>query len=256
MPMSAVVIVADDLGMSEAVNRGIMQAFDRGLVTVASLMTNMPAFDDAVRGADDRGLRDRLGVHLNLTEGVPLSPELRRCERFCSPEGRLVWTHRNVWRLEESEQRALAAEFRAQVQRARDAGIRLSHLDSHHHVHTAWAIGGIAIAVAREFDIPHVRLSRNCGPNPGPARLAYKYLFNRRVHGAGLAHVRYFGSVRDVSSTVQGGRGPVEVMTHPTLDADESLLDRGVGPLADGIGELNLGMRKAVFRDLLVEHRS
>ena len=247
----AVVVVADDFGMSDAVNRGILQAFDRGLVTVASLMTNMPECDGAVQRAYDQGVDDRLGVHLNLTQGVALSPGIRRCARFSSPEGRLRWTHRNVWRLDVSEKEAVAAEFRAQLQRARGLGIRPSHLDSHHHVHTAWAIGGISIAIAREFSIAHLRLSRNCGPNPGPARLAYKRMFNRRLRRGGLAQVRYFGSVRDVASTVRSGRGPVEAMTHPALDAEGSLVDRGVGPLVDVLRELDPGVRRAVFRDLV-----
>lgn len=249
-PVTPVVVVADDFGMSEPVNQGVLEAFERRLITDASLMANMPAFDAAVNSAQERGLRNRLGVHLNLTQGHALSAEIRRCGRFCSSEGQLQWTHRNVWRLDASERLGVAAELRAQIRKVCDAGIQPAHLDSHHHVHTAWAIGSLAIALAREFAIPNLRLSRNCGPHPGAASSAYKFLFNRRVRGAGLSTMAYFGSARDASSIVGRPGGAVEVMTHPTLEPGGRLLDRGACDLEPAIAELDLGARMTPFGEL------
>ncbi|HEX7472399.1 MAG TPA: ChbG/HpnK family deacetylase, partial [Candidatus Limnocylindrales bacterium] len=216
---SAVVVVADDFGLSPEVNAGIVAAFERRLISATSLMANMPDFDAAVAVARDRGLTDRLGVHLNLSEGRALSVEIRDCPRFCGPDGTLRWRHRNVWRLDATEQRGIAAEWRAQLEKVRAAGIAPSHLDSHHHVHTALAIGMIAIAVAREYAVPTLRLSRNCGPDPGVAVGLYKRFFNGRIRSAGLSRMAYFGSAHDVRSILGSARGPIEVMTHPQLDA-------------------------------------
>src|SRR5436190_1453918 len=67
------VVNADDFGISRGVNRGIVEAHQRGLVTSASLMANLPAADDALTRAaicPDLGL----GLHLTMTAGRPLSP--------------------------------------------------------------------------------------------------------------------------------------------------------------------------------------
>jgi predicted glycoside hydrolase/deacetylase ChbG (UPF0249 family) len=254
MPQSIrpVVVVADDFGLSPAVNAGILEAFQRGLISATSLMANMPDFDAAVGAAHDLGLSDRLGVHLNLSEGQALSAEIRGCPRLCAPDGELHWKHRNVWRLDPAEKRGIAAEWRAQLGRVRDAGVAPSHLDSHHHVHTALAIGMIAITVAREFRVPTLRLSRNCGPDPGPAVRLYKRFFNGRIRSAGLSRMAYFGSAHDVESVLSSADGPVEVMTHPRLDASGRLVNDQDGELLEPlIAALGIADRMIGYRELL-----
>ena len=249
---SPVVVVADDFGLSPAVNAGILEAFQRRLISATSLMANMPEFDAAVAAARDRGLGDRLGVHLNLSEGPALSAEIRDCPRLSTPDGELRWKHRNVWRLDATERRGIAAEWRAQLGKVRDAGVVPSHLDSHHHVHTALAIGTIAITVAREFGVPTLRLSRNCGPDPGLAVRLYKRFFNGRIRSAGLSRMACFGSAHDVASVLSSARGPIEVMTHPQLDASGRLVNDRNGELLEPlIAALGIADRMIGYRDLL-----
>src|SRR5919112_1525178 len=67
------VVNADDFGISRGVNRGIVEAHRAGLVTSASLMSNLPSAEDALTRATtcpDLGL----GLHLTLTAGRPLTP--------------------------------------------------------------------------------------------------------------------------------------------------------------------------------------
>src|SRR6266851_1225134 len=59
------VVRGDDFGMCHAVNRGIERAFRDGIVTTASAMAPCPWFAEAVRIANDNGIR--LGVHQTLT---------------------------------------------------------------------------------------------------------------------------------------------------------------------------------------------
>lgn len=101
-----VIVNADDLGMSLGVNDAIFRAFDDGLLRSTSVLVHGPAFADAVTRLRARpGLR--AGVHLDTTEFHASADRLRS------------WTD--------------------QVQRARDAGIEPSHLDSHQHMHLRWA---------------------------------------------------------------------------------------------------------------------
>jgi predicted glycoside hydrolase/deacetylase ChbG (UPF0249 family) len=99
-------------------------------------------------------------------------------------------------------------------------------LDSHHHVHTEWAIGTAAIAVARQYGIKAIRLSRNCGPGIDFAHKLYKLLYNTRLRMYGLAKTRYFGSSADVQEILATASGDVEIMVHLTCEDAEKIPDR------------------------------
>ncbi len=224
------IVVADDLGRSADHNRAILRALEEGLVDTASLMTNMPGYEAARAAVIERRLG--VGVHLVLTAGEPLTEPVRRCSRFCTPDGRfLEWRARSgLFRLEAPERDAVARELRAQVERALRAGIEVSHLDSHHHVHNEWPIGSVAISLARDLGVPRVRIARNCGPGIGLASGAYKRAYNARLRRAGLAGTRYFGNARDRLHLRAGGASAAELvdfelMTHPQLDPAGGLVD-------------------------------
>jgi len=237
--MPPVVIVADDFGRDTSTTAAILQAFEAGLVSATSLLANMPSFEVAAAATHDRQLKGAVGVHLNLTEGTSLTEPIRCCRRFCDKDGAFRWTHRHVLKLEPDEIFAVSNEWRAQIQQIVAAGIRPAHLDSHHHTHTSWPFGTIAMALAREFKIPTIRLSRTFGPRPRPHVQLYKLLYNRRLHRAGFSMMAHFGSVADVASILLSSRGPVEVMTHPGFSEHGELIDRG-SPLAPVIDSLGL----------------
>ncbi len=219
-----IVINADDLGRTETINRAISDSFAQELISSASIMANMPAFEDARAIVAANSLNGRIGVHLNLTEGIPMTEAIRRETRFCDSSGRFKARGRNTWYLRHSAGQAVEAECSAQIEAVLAAGIRPSHLDSHQHIHTQWAIAPILIRLARRYEIPAVRLSRNCGRSPGAVKSAYKWAVNARIIRSGLAPTRHFGNAADTASLV-AFRGPVEVMVHPDLDAGGRIVD-------------------------------
>jgi len=157
------VINADDLGFSEGINRGIMDAFHAGALRSASVMVGMPAFADAVRRihASDGpgGAVLGVGLHFTLTAGRPLTlaPSLvdERSGEFLSV-GALV---RRALR-HRIKPREVADECAAQIARARDAGIRLTHFDAHHHVHLLPGVREALQSMVRAEGIPFVRRPR------------------------------------------------------------------------------------------------
>ena len=68
-------VVADDFGISEQRNLGIVDAMLHGVVTHTSIMANGAAATSAVALARQHGLSHRNNLHLNLTEGRPLLGE-------------------------------------------------------------------------------------------------------------------------------------------------------------------------------------
>jgi predicted glycoside hydrolase/deacetylase ChbG (UPF0249 family) len=245
------IVNADDFGASRGLNAAILEAFRRGLCSSTTLMANQPATDEAACLARENRLAEHVGLHLTLDLGQPVTEEIRRCRRFCDAEGRLALRRRHAGiRLDGSEQQALAAEIRGQIARCRALGLPLTHVDSHHHVHTAWAIGSVLIRVAREEGIPHLRLAGNCGGGESPLGALHAWLYNRRLRRAGLAGVDYFGSAEQVLQRIRTSRSAraaerCEVMVHPRL-RDGELVDATDGrPLEASLARI-AGQREAV----------
>jgi predicted glycoside hydrolase/deacetylase ChbG (UPF0249 family) len=243
------IVNADDFGASRGLNAAILEAFRRGLCSSTSLMPNQPATDEAACLARENGLARHVGLHLTLDLGEPVTGAIRRCRRFCDAEGRLAFRRTPpTLRLESSEQQALAAEIRGQIARCRTLGLPLTHADSHHHVHTAWAIGSVLIRVAREEGIARLRLAGNCGGEPIGA--LYGWLYNRRLRRSGLAGVEYFGSTAQVLRRIRATppartAGRCEVMVHPRF-RDGELVDATDGqPLEKSLARI-AGHRDAV----------
>jgi predicted glycoside hydrolase/deacetylase ChbG (UPF0249 family) len=132
------IVNADDFGISRAVNVGIIEAAEAGIVTSASMMVNLPAFADAVILARS-GPPISLGLHLTLTSGRPLSgvPSLVRKgtgEFYSLPT---FIARASMGLVDESD---IVRECTAQIDRMTEAGFHPTHLDSHRHIHIHPAI--------------------------------------------------------------------------------------------------------------------
>ncbi|HEY9182756.1 MAG TPA: ChbG/HpnK family deacetylase, partial [Gammaproteobacteria bacterium] len=151
------IVHADDFGIAEPVNLGIMEAHDRGIVTSVSLMATGPAFDHAVALAHTRPKLD-VGVHLVLTEHRPLTgtsvPSLVGADgRFAPHVTRLAGKRlRGAASLDE-----VRMELDAQIRRVRATGLAVSHLDGHQHVHVLPGIAGVVADLAAAHGIAAVR---------------------------------------------------------------------------------------------------
>ena len=152
------VINADDFGLSAGVNRGIMEAHAAGATSSASLLVNAAGFDEALRLARDAP-RLGVGLHLNLTAGRPVSPA-GQVASLCDRAGQLHTLPGFVARALAGRiaRPDVARECGAQIERARAAGVRLTHLDGHQHVHVLPGIWGPVVGAAREAGIAVVRV--------------------------------------------------------------------------------------------------
>jgi hopanoid biosynthesis associated protein HpnK len=173
------IVSGDDLGLHPGINAGVLRCHHEGIVTSASLCPSGAAFEDAVAGLRDAPGLD-VGVHLTLVGESPTLP----AERLptLAPQGRLpshfttLFLRLALGRVRESE---VEDELTAQVARARDAGLRPSHLDSHQHVHLHPALLPIVVRVARRFGIAAMRASPRL-ESPRSLRSALLTLASRR----------------------------------------------------------------------------
>ncbi len=136
--MRRLIINADDLGLTTGVNRGIVEAHQRGVVTSATMMANAGAVEDAVARARQAALS--VGCHVVLIDGAPLlAPQDvsslvvadGRGARF--REGWLGFAARALRKRLNQDQ--IAAEVEAQIRQIQKKGVPVTHVDSHKHVH-------------------------------------------------------------------------------------------------------------------------
>lgn len=155
--MRQLVVNADDFGYTRGVNRAILEACRNGVVTSTSLLANGAAFEDAVEAAASEPRLD-VGCHLNFIEGKPVSlPE--RIPHLVGADGWFLQAWQLAARLSlrmvpESE---LEQEAGAQIEKLLQAGIRVSHVDTHKHTHTHPAVARAIARAARRRGIGWIR---------------------------------------------------------------------------------------------------
>ena len=247
----AFIITADDFGYTQPINQAVIASFQAGLITHASLMVNMPFTEEACEMAEALpALGARIGCHLNLAEGVPLTDAIRRSTTFCSngefnePLGRSRFLP-----LSPGDRRALAEEVRAQIEAVRHRGFPGVYLDSHRYVHTMPNVAPVVVAVAHEMRIARVRPFLNCGPASWGWRGIAKALLNAWLASTRLKRVDYFGSIDDLATLAAEGEttfASAEVMTHPVMSADGVVQDGSDGPLAARLAELESALRVSI----------
>lgn len=135
--MRRLIINADDFGLTSGINRAIVEAHTEGIVTSATLMANGPAFSEAVQAAQSAA-RLGVGCHIVLVDGAPILDKSQVSTLATNRGGRLRdgfggMALAAITRRLAPEQ--IEAEATAQLRKLQAAGIAITHLDTHKHVH-------------------------------------------------------------------------------------------------------------------------
>lgn len=152
------IVNADDFGLTRGVNRAIIEAHTRGIVTSATLMASSSAFDDAVELARSHPTLS-VGCHLMFVDGAPLLPAgevdslIKSAGRFYQDIGSFA-IRALRGKLDAAE---IEAEAFAQIRKLRDAGIQISHVDSHKHTHLFPAVLRPVLNAARRCGVRAIR---------------------------------------------------------------------------------------------------
>jgi len=154
------IVNADDLGWTDGVNRGIVEAHRKGLVTSTTLLANGRAYDSALEAARQNPQLG-IGVHLSLDGGRPAAPADQVAgllndagELDGGTEGLLLRIASRRLRMEEVEQ-----EWDAQIREIRESGITPTHLDGHKHVQMLPGLFELALRLAKKHRIRAIRVA-------------------------------------------------------------------------------------------------
>jgi len=222
-----VIVNADDFGLSVSTNTAIEKCFTQGLISSATIMVNMPGFEDACRLVHKHGWEDRVGVHLNLTTGQPLLTDLQHCIDLCDSNGNFWGGFIRNSQLNRKTRELIKLELLAQIRLARDHGLPLTHADSHHHIHTLPHIFPIVASTLRKSGIYMLRVSFNLGPIPSVKRLL-KFCFNWWIRCSGFVTTKKFSGIKeflDIPYKHRFRMDSIEIMVHPHLTDSGQLID-------------------------------
>ncbi len=217
---------ADDFGHSSAVNNAIVECITSGLATNTTAMANMPGFLEACELARDHRFQERVGVHLNLSEGVPLTDGIKKNRTFCNADGCFSY-HRQGVLFSPADRECVVKEVEAQIVRCRKNGLGATFADSHRHVHTNLALFRLFESVLKPLGVRRVRISANMH-RVDPVRRVYKYGFKRYLLWKGYETTDHFGDISAfLAMTHAQARAPgtYEIMIHPGYSVQGELID-------------------------------
>lgn len=157
--MKQLIINADDFGLTEIINTGIIKGHTAGIITSTTIMSCGKSFEHAISLAS-ANKQLGVGVHLTLVGEKPvcdpaaikslvdangyLSSQYRQfLIQFCSGKIQLDDIRR---------------ELTAQVQKVVDFGLPITHLDSHQHLHVVPGIIDLTLDIAKKYNIKKIRI--------------------------------------------------------------------------------------------------
>ncbi len=217
--MRSLLIHADDFGFSDGVSAGILEAMRSGCVTGTSAMVCDP--EHRARLARWAGeLRGRVGIHLQLTDGRPVS-DAARIPTLVDETGCFARRREHLHDLNPEE---VLVEWRAQLAAIRSLGIAPSHLDTHHSVHALPELSGVYLTLALETGLPargeSIALNRWMREQGAWCADAYACIWK----GGPVKLDAFYRTLR-VMAAVTPPDGSVEIGCHPAI-VDEELARR------------------------------
>ena len=246
--MKKVIFNADDFGLGRGINQGILKAHQEGILTSATLMVNMPGFDQAVELAlkvPSLGV----GVHLNVIRGRPVLPPeaipglVDRSGRFWGDLGLVL---KKLWK-REIKVEEIINEFQAQLKKAQATGLNLTHVDSEKHLHCYYPVLRRLIPLLKKLGFQRIRyINQICwGGSPvfwaGSLFIYFSWMMCRpqaRRQGMRLAD-NFFGLCSVGGMTVERIKtillklpsGITEIMVHPGFITPEMVeIEKESGP--------------------------
>ena len=242
--MKYLIINADDFGLNEYINTGIIKGFKEGCITSTSLMCSAPAFEDAVALAKANPSLG-IGIHLTLVGGVKplLSPE--SIPSLLNEKGVFSLDYTQFikqFSLGKVCKNEIRAELSAQIECGLSTGLKITHIDSHQHLHVLPGIIDIVIELCKKYDINKVRVPAESitwtgGYSAGFGRIIGRLglticseLARRKLKKAGILFPDHFfgmlagGSLNEtlVETIIDNlPDGYSEIMTHPGLHSEE-----------------------------------
>lgn len=221
-----IIINADDLGIGERENNATFDLMQRGVITSATILANGPALENATSRLQDFPDKS-FGIHLCLTEFMNCSGR-EDLKPLLNEHGEFSANIREL-KIDRRLQEAIYVEWCSQVDKLCSLDVNISHIDSHHHVHTIPALFPVLKKVQRKYEIRRVRATKNLYSKSYPASqllLLKKSAWNMAMkwyHHTKMTDVfTSFADFLEIQNEDLPKHDSYELMVHPENEAFEA----------------------------------
>ena len=176
-----IIINADDFGLSPSVNKGIVECFQKGLISSATVMMNTPYTDDAIKLIKKHKLTN-IGIHLNLTYGKSVLPA-SEVPSLVDENGIFHYVCMLGYYTQYLDAKK---ELRAQIEKFLATGLKPTHLDHHHYFNEIPNILKAYLELAQEYNLPVRSMDENARNLAREMGLKTTDEFSFAFHGNGV----------------------------------------------------------------------
>lgn len=245
--MIRLIVNADDFGLHEEVNKGIVRGHKEGIITSTSLLAGGYDFDGAVKAA--KSLPELgIGVHTALVGGLKPVSDPEKVPSLLE-DGKFVESYPKFIKKAAMGQinfQEVYNELDLQFEKVMSSGLNITHADGHQHLHVLPQITPIMVTLLKKYGIKKMRIPAEdkffmngitqWGRYIGKVGLAevadHAYTFTSRN---GIWSPRYFWGMMSggrltedrllhILGRIANTRGSHEIMTHP--GAKDSVLNK------------------------------
>lgn len=221
---------ADDFGRSEQANLAIIHCLQNGICDQTSIMVNSNYFDQAVQLAKENNLMDKVGLHINLCEGTPLSSRIKRTKGYAFQD-QFHFQPSFIQRFTKKDIDLLTDELEAQINKYIDAGFQLGHIDSHHCTFYERSVLLALLPLLKKYHFKSIRPIGNSFFTGHFSRQKYGQWWKKQVRLYNLKMFDYTSSIATYQKNkniIQDLEGIAEIYCHPIL-IDHTLYDNFTG---------------------------
>lgn len=223
--MIRIIVNADDCGLSAEVDKHIEDAIIQGVISSTTIMVNMNDFDGALQLYKEYSNVVSFGVHLNLTEGHPMTKSQILLDKgiYIEKDGKLSFNASPFRRqlLSREVREGIYHELKVQVEKILDNNVIISHIDSHHFIHQAVFMLPILPKLCKKYGITKIRNFSNYLPLSLNRALRNSWYPIIRMQNRNVKTTDWFTSFTHFYECLQKGRDygkknqSIELMTHP-----------------------------------------
>jgi len=134
--LKKLIISADDFGLHSSINEAIEKGFQEGVLTSTSILVNGKNFDEAVR-ISKRNPGLGVGLHFNIIEGKSIARKTYVAS-LLNKEGLFYDNHNKLAKnviIRKAKCIEIEFELDEQIKYCNKAGLSITHIDSHRHLH-------------------------------------------------------------------------------------------------------------------------
>lgn len=155
------ILHADDFGFDQDTTSATIELLENGCLSSATIMATMPAAEEAMAYAAKHP-EHSFGVHLTYVDG--LKPAILGAETSLTDEKGIFYPSNDVRKkaiLLKLKKQEIVEESLAQIKKVRTAGVIISHLDSHGHLHKFPSFLAALPEIKKKSGIQRVRRVQN-----------------------------------------------------------------------------------------------